>query len=52
VNVSIQHHIEIGGKIIEEAGGLEAYDKDARKKRGPSKPRLEMEGRNEIIFSK
>jgi hypothetical protein len=52
VNVSIQHQIEIGRKIIKEAGGLEAYDTNARKKRGPSKPHLEMEGRNEIIFNK
>ena len=52
VNVSIQHQIEIGTKIIKDAGGLEAYDNNARKKRGPTKPRMEMEGRNEIIFSK
>ena len=50
VNVSIQNQIEMGRKIIEEAGGVEAYDKQARKKKGPKQPKMNLNGRKEIIF--
>jgi len=50
VNVSIQNQIERGRKIIEEAGGIEAYDKQARKKKGPKQPKMDLNGRKEIIF--
>ena len=50
VNVSIQNQIESGRKIIQEAGGLEAYDRMARSKMGPKKPKIEMEGKGEIVF--
>jgi len=52
VNVSIQTQIERGKKIIEDADGIEAYDKGIRKKQGPKKPKLDIEDREEIIFDK
>jgi hypothetical protein len=51
VNMSIINQIENGKKIIEDAGGLEAYDKSIRNKMGPKSPKLKMEGKKEIIFN-
>ena len=50
VNISIQKQIEIGRKIIEDAGGIEAYDVHARKKKGPKQPKMELKDRKEIVF--
>jgi len=50
VNVSIQNQIKMGGKIIEETGGVEKYDDQARKKKGPKQPKMDLNGRKEIIF--
>ncbi|RLF25499.1 MAG: hypothetical protein DRN01_06315 [Thermoplasmata archaeon] len=50
VNISIQKYIEKGRKVIEEAGGLEAYDRMARKKRGPNKPKIIIKKKEEIVF--
>jgi hypothetical protein len=52
VNISIQKQIEEGRRIIEKAGGFDAYDQYARKKSGPKSPKLKIEGRKEIIFDK
>ncbi len=41
VNVSTQKQLALGRKIIEEAGGIEAYDKKAREERGIFLPREE-----------
>jgi hypothetical protein len=50
VNISIQKQIERGRQIIKEAGGLEAYDKQARMKKGPEAPRMKLEEKQQIIF--
>jgi len=50
VNVSIQNQIKMGGKIIEETGGVKKYDDQARKKKGPKQPKMDLNGRKEIIF--
>lgn len=51
VNISIQNQIIQGAKIIKDAGGIESYDKEIRKKNGPVTPKLNMEDRKEIIFN-
>jgi len=50
VNISILKQIEKGRKIIEEAGGLESYDKKARGGKKPAKPKMEIQTKKEIIF--
>lgn len=50
VNISILKQIEKGRKIIEDAGGLEAYDKKARIDKGPEIPDYKIEDTKEIIF--
>jgi hypothetical protein len=50
VNLSIQKQIKKGKEIIEEAGGLEAYDKKARGGKEAKMPKLELEKKKEIIF--
>ena len=50
VNISIQKQIEAGRIIIEEAGGVEEYDKQSRKKKGPKQPKMELNIKKEIIF--
>lgn len=52
VNISIQKQIEEGRRIIEKAGGCDAYDQSIRKKSGPKSPKIKIEGRKEIIFDK
>ncbi|RLF45539.1 MAG: hypothetical protein DRN29_06550 [Thermoplasmata archaeon] len=49
VNISILKQIERGRKIIEEAGGVEAYDRKARRK-GPKMPKIALRDKKEIIF--
>lgn len=50
VNISIQKQIAKGAEIIEKAGGIEAYDKQAREKNEIQKPSLELQKKKEIIF--
>jgi hypothetical protein len=50
VNISIQKQIEKGKKIIEDAGGKQAYDRQARKKKGPKMPKLTIKQKEQIIF--
>ena len=50
VNISIQHQNKIGKKIIEEAGGKEAYDAMARKKRVSKAPTFDLADKKGIIF--
>ncbi|MBN1281283.1 MAG: transglutaminase domain-containing protein [Candidatus Thermoplasmatota archaeon] len=50
VNISIQHQNEMGQRIIQDAGGREAYDAQARKKRGPASPKLELAHKHGIEF--
>lgn len=50
VNISIQKQIAKGAQIIEEAGGKEAYDTEAREKSEIQKPSLELQHKEEIIF--
>lgn len=50
VNISILKQIEKGKKIINEAGGLEAYDSKARVQKGPKLPELRLQSKKEIIF--
>jgi len=50
VNISIQHQNKIGKKIIEEAGGKEAYDAMARKKRVSKAPTFNLADKKGIIF--
>jgi len=50
VNISIQKQIKKGHKIIEESGGVEAYDKIARSQKGAKKPELKIESKSQIVF--
>jgi hypothetical protein len=50
VNLSILKQIERGRKIIEDAGGVEAYDRMARAEKGAKKPKLEIEKTQKIVF--
>jgi len=50
VNISILKQIEKGKKIINNAGGLEAYDKMARAQDTAPKPELKIQDKKEIIF--
>lgn len=50
VNISIQYQNKMGKKIIDDAGGKEAYDTMARKKLGPKAPTMDLSKRDEIIF--
>ena len=50
VNISIQHQNKIGKKIIEDAGGKEAYDAQARKKLGPKAPTIDLSNNKGIVF--
>lgn len=50
VNISIQKQIANGKKIIEDAGGIDAYDIKAREKKEISKPTLDLSEKKEIIF--
>jgi hypothetical protein len=50
VNISIQKQIEKGKEIIELSGGLESYDRDARRKKGPMVPELPLNGQDQIVF--
>jgi len=52
INASILQQIEKGRKIIEEAGGEEAYDRMARQKMGPEVPKIEVEYRKDKISFK
>jgi hypothetical protein len=50
VNISIQHQNNLGKKIIEDAGGRDAYDALARKKRGPKAPVIDLTNKKGIVF--
>jgi len=50
VNISIQHQNKMGKKIIEDAGGKEAYDAMARKKLGPKAPTIDLSDNKGIVF--
>jgi hypothetical protein len=50
VNISIQHQNKIGKKIIEDAGGKEAYDALVRKKLGPKAPTIDLSNNKGIVF--
>jgi hypothetical protein len=50
VNISIQHQNVMGRKIIEDAGGRDAYDAQARKKLGPRSPMVDLSQKKGIEF--
>ncbi|MBS3748817.1 MAG: hypothetical protein KGY65_00630 [Candidatus Thermoplasmatota archaeon] len=50
VNISVQKQIERGKQIISQAGGIDSYNVNARKKKGPSTPELELRGKEQIVF--
>jgi hypothetical protein len=50
VNISIQKQIEKGSEIIAKAGGIDLYNLEARKKKGPLTPELELKGEQQIVF--
>ncbi len=50
VNISIQQQIQKGAQIIKDAGGIEAYDAQARDKNEIQKPAMELQQKEEIIF--
>ncbi len=50
VNISILKQIEKGEKVIEDSGGLESYDKKARRKLGPDGPDVELKEKDELVF--
>jgi len=51
VNISIQRQNKLGRKIINDAGGKEAYDAMARKKLAPKAPTIDLSKKKEIVFS-
>ena len=51
VNMSIQRQIAHGKEVIEESGGLIAYDKKAREKMERKQPTLQLQKKDEIVFS-
>jgi hypothetical protein len=50
VNLSILRQKEKGRRIIEEAGGVEAYDRKARAKQGPRSPAMHIAKKPQIVF--
>ncbi len=50
VNISILKQIKKGEKIIKDAGGIKAYDRNARKEKGPKKPDIKIEKTEKIVF--
>ena len=50
VNISIQQQEAMGRKVIEEAGGVAAYDAMARKKLGPKGPSIGLTSQQAISF--
>jgi hypothetical protein len=50
VNISMVKQKERGSKVIAEAGGLEAYDRMARLRQGPRRPKMRLEPRAQIVF--
>ena len=50
VNISILKQIEKGREIIKKAGGVEAYNKMARAKKGPTAPKVDLVDKKEIVF--
>ena len=50
VNISIQKQIEKGKEIITQAGGINPYNLEARKKKGPQTPDLKLKGQEQIVF--
>ena len=51
VNISIQKQIEYGRQVIADAGGPAAYDQQAREKAELKQPTLDMNARDEIVFT-
>ena len=51
VNISIQKQIEYGRQVIAEAGGPGAYDQRAREKMEIKQPTVELNTRDEIVFT-
>jgi len=50
VNISILKQIKKGERIIEKAGGIKAYDRQARNAKGPKKPEIKIEKTEKIVF--
>jgi len=50
VNISILKQIEKGRKIIENEGGQDAYDKQARAEKEAKMPKMEIKKHKKIIF--
>ena len=50
VNISIMNQIKKGEEIIKKAGGLDAYDKQARAEKGAKKPDMKIKQVDEIVF--
>jgi len=50
VNISIQKQIQLGTEILQKAGGIDHYNLEARKKKGPITPQLKLEGQDQILF--
>ncbi|HSJ53437.1 MAG TPA: transglutaminase family protein [Anaerolineae bacterium] len=50
VSLSVLKQIERGRQIIQEAGGVRAYDEKVRSALGPKTPEVELTARPEIVF--
>lgn len=50
VSLGVLKQIERGRRIIQEAGGVQAYDEQARRALGPKGPEVELRARPEIVF--
>ena len=50
INVSVTQQTEQGRRILEAAGGVQAYDNATRSKLGPKTPAVDLRARPEIVF--
>jgi len=50
INIGILEEIEKGRKVIESAGGEQAYDALARKKQGQKTPKIDIQNNKGIVF--
>ncbi|HEY3420062.1 MAG TPA: transglutaminase domain-containing protein [Methanomassiliicoccales archaeon] len=50
VNISIKKQKELGRRIIESAGGVDAYDRIARSRQGFKCPKVMLELKKQIVF--
>lgn len=50
INVSVMQQTEQGRQVLDDAGGVQAYDTAVRSKLGPKTPTIDLRARPEIVF--